>query len=94
MTQSLKDAEQMVGQLIAETNSSQFEATWRYELTSDVDNIEVAAEDGTNTLRIHPCWLRYVVAQGDFKSCVADEISAWRLLDQLCGTASLSSTAA
>jgi hypothetical protein len=27
------------------------------------------------------------VAQGDFKSCVADEIAAWRLLAQLTGTA-------
>ena len=87
MTHSLSDAEQMVRQLIDDTNRSQFEAQWRYELTSDVDNIEVASEDGVNTLRIHPCWLRYVVAQGDFKSCVADEIAAWRLLAQLTGTA-------
>ncbi|HEY1444587.1 MAG TPA: hypothetical protein VGF51_06790 [Acidimicrobiales bacterium] len=87
MTHSLSDAEQMVRQLIDDTNRSQFEALWRYELTSDVDNIEVASDDGVNTLRIHPCWLRYVVAQGDFKSCVADEIAAWRLLAQLTGTA-------
>jgi hypothetical protein len=87
MTHSLSDAEQMVRQLIDDTNRSQFEPLWRYELTSDVDNIEVASDDGVNTLRIHPCWLRYVVAQGDFKSCVADEIAAWRLLAQLTGTA-------
>jgi hypothetical protein len=87
MTHSLSDAEQMVRQLIEDTNRSQFEAMWRYELTSDVDNIEVATDSGINTLRIHPCWLRYVVAQGDFKSCVADEIAAWRLLAQLTGTA-------
>ena len=87
MTHSLSDAEQMVRQLIEDTNRSQFEARWRYELTSDVDNIEVVSEDGANTLRIHPCWLRYVVAQGDFKSCVADEIAAWRLLAQLTGSA-------
>ena len=87
MTHSLQEAEQMVRQLVEDTNHSQFEATWRYELTSDVDNIEVATDDGVNTLRIHPCWLRYVVAQGDFKSCVADEISAWRLLAQLTGAA-------
>jgi hypothetical protein len=87
MTHSLSDAEQMVRQLIDDTNRSQFEALWRYELTSDVDNIEVASDNGVNTLRIHPCWLRYVVAQGDFKSCVADEIAAWRLLAQLTGTA-------
>jgi hypothetical protein len=87
MTHSLSDAEQMVRQLIDDTNRSHFEASWRYEITSDVDNIEVAADGGVNTLRIHPCWLRYVVAQGDFKSCVADEIAAWRLLAQLTGTA-------
>jgi hypothetical protein len=87
MTHSLSDAEQMVRQLIDDTNGSQLEPRWRYELTSDVDNIEVATQGEMNTLRIHPCWLRYVVSQGDFKSCVADEISAWRLLAQLTGTA-------
>lgn len=87
MTHSLSDAEQMVRQLIDDTNRSHFESRWCYELTSDVDNIEVSTESGTNILRIHPCWLRYVVAQGDFKSCVADEIAAWRLLAQLTGTA-------
>jgi hypothetical protein len=87
MTHSLSDAEQMVRQLIEDTNRSQFESTWRYELTSDVDNIEVAPDGDVNTLRIHPCWLRYVVTQGDFKSCVADEIAAWRLLAHLTGAA-------
>ncbi len=87
MTHSLSEAEQMVRQLIEDTNGSHFDASWRYELTSDVDNIEVATDSGVNTLRIHPCWLRFVVAQGDFKSCVADEIAAWRLLAQLTGTA-------
>ncbi len=87
MTHSLSDAEQMVRQLIEDTNHSHFEASWCYELTSDVDNIEVATDGDVNTLRIHPCWLRYVVAQGDFKSCVADEIAAWRLLAELTGTA-------
>jgi hypothetical protein len=87
MTHSLSDAEHMVRQLIDDTNGSQLEPRWRYELTSDVDNIEVVTQGEMNTLRIHPCWLRYVVSQGDFKSCVADEISAWRLLAQLTGTA-------
>jgi hypothetical protein len=87
MTHSLSDAEQMVRQLIDDTNGSRDEDTWRYELTSDVDNIEVATESGIHTLRIHPCWLRFVVTQGDFKSCVADEIAAWCLLAQLTGTA-------
>jgi len=90
MTDSLKIAEQMVVQLIATTNRSHAGATWRYELTSEVDNIEVVAGHGdtdVHTLRIHPCWLRYVVSQGDFKSCVADEIEAWYLLARLTGEA-------
>ena len=37
----------------------------------------------SQTLRIHPCWLRYVVAQGEFQCCVADEIEAWYLLERL-----------
>jgi hypothetical protein len=87
MTHSLEIAEQMVRQLIAAANRSHADADWRYELTSDVDNIEVVPEPGTrsHTLRIHPCWLRYVVSQGDFKSCVADEIEAWHLLVRLTG---------
>jgi hypothetical protein len=84
---NLSNAEQMVRQLIADANCTHFETCWRYELTSDVENIEVVVDGGTNTLRIHPCWLRYVVAQGDFKSCVADEIEAWYLLARLTGTA-------
>ena len=91
MTYDLKIAEQMVKHLIADANRSHFEASWRYELTSDVDNIEVATGPGVHTLRIHPCWLRYVVAQGDFKSCVADEIEAWYLLERL--TAEVTSAA-
>ena len=86
MTQNLKIAEQMVMHLIAETNRNQhrYEPKWCYELTSDVSNIDVVTEPaGTKILRIHPCWLRYVVSQGDFKSCVADEIMAWCLLEQL-----------
>ncbi len=85
-TQSLSNAEQMVRQLVTDASDSH-RAEWRYELTSDVGNIDVATDDGAQVLRIHPCWLRYVVAQGDFKSCVADEIEAWYLLAQLTGTA-------
>ena len=87
MTDTLRVAEQMVRDLIAETNRAHLDATWRYELTSDVDNIAVTSEQGVHTLRIHPCWLRYVVAQGDFKSCVADEIDAHYLLAHLTGQA-------
>jgi hypothetical protein len=83
MTQNLKIAEQMVKRLIAETHRAQFQITWNYELTNEVDNIDVLVDHSTHTLRIHPCWLRYVVSQGDFKSCVSDEITAWYLLDEL-----------
>ncbi len=87
MTPSFRSAEQMVSQLISEANQSHAGAGWSYELTSDVDNIEVVPELGipAHTLRIHPCWLRYVVSQGDFKSCVADEIEYWHLLARLTG---------
>jgi len=82
MSQNLKIAEQMVKRLIADTNQEHFGTTWRYELTSEVDNIDVVVEHDTNTLRIHPCWLRFVVAEGDFRSSIADEITAWYLLDE------------
>ena len=90
MTDSLKIAEQMVKELIAATNRSHAGEAWRYELTSEVDNIEVVTGHGngdTHTLRIHPCWLRYVVSQGEFASCVADEIEAWYLLEFLTSRA-------
>jgi len=91
MTDSLESAEQMVVHLIDAANRSHTKGTWHYELTSEVDNIEVVSGPGTgtgtdtHTLRIHPCWLRYVVAQGEFKACVADEIEAWYLLARLTG---------
>jgi hypothetical protein len=88
-TDSLEGAERMVGQLIDAANRSHTEGTWHYELTSEVDNIEVVTDPGSRShnLRIHPCWLRYVVAQGEFKACVADEIEAWYLLARLTGHA-------
>ena len=83
MTNSLKAAEGRVQRLISRTNRSHGTTTWSYELTSEVDNIEVVSGRRSHTLRIHPCWLRYVVAQGEFQSCVADEIEAWYLLKRL-----------
>src|SRR6202451_4123107 len=77
-------ARDMVERLITSVNRSHSrDAIWHYELTSDVDNIEVVSGPGSHLLRIHPCWLRYVVAQGEFRCCVADEIEAWYLLKQL-----------
>ena len=87
MTSSLKSAEEMVEHLIASANRSHGAASWEYELTSDVGNIEVTSRGRTHTLRIHPCWLRFVVAQGEFQACVADEIAAWYLLEHLTGEA-------
>jgi hypothetical protein len=78
-------AEQMVRDLIAETNRAHLDATWRYELTSDVGNIAVTSEGSAHTLQVHPCWLRYVVTHDDFKSCVADEIDAYYRLTRLIG---------
>ena len=83
MTSSITVAEARVRRLIARANSAHLGARWSYELTSEVDNIEVASGPRGQTLRIHPCWLRYVVAQGEFQCCVAVEIEAWYLLDRL-----------
>ena len=50
MTDSLEAAEQMVVELIASANQVHTEATWRYELTSEVENIEVVSRaEGTHT---------------------------------------------
>ena len=83
MTNSITVAEAMVRRLITRANLAHVGARWSYELTSDVDNIDVASGPRGQTLRIHPCWLRYVVAQGEFQCCVADEIEAWYLLEKL-----------
>jgi hypothetical protein len=83
MTNSITVAEAKVRRLIARANLAHVGANWTYELTSEVDNIEVASWPRGQVLRIHPCWLRYVVAQGEFQCCVADEIEAWYLLERL-----------
>ena len=83
MTNSITVAEGMVRRLITRANRTHVGASWSYELTSEVDNIEVVSKQGHHTLRIHPCWLRYVVALGEFRCCVADEIEAWYLLERL-----------
>jgi hypothetical protein len=89
MRNNLEAAENMVRALIASTNRSRGTSAWSYELTSDVENIDVVPGRGTHLLRIHPCWLRYVVAQGEFQSCVIDEIEAWYMLEQLTSKAPL-----
>jgi hypothetical protein len=83
MTNSITVAEARVRRLITRANCAHVGGCWSYELTSEVDNIEVVSRARTHTLRIHPCWLRYVVAQGEFQCCVADEIEAWYMLERL-----------
>ena len=87
MTNSITVAEARVQRLIARANRAHVGAGWCYELTSEVDNIEVVSGPGSHTLRIHPCWLLYVVAQGEFQCCVADEIEAWYELERLTAEA-------
>ena len=69
------------------TNRSHAADTWRYELTSEVDNIEVGAgARGPHPHAAHPPLLAALrVSQGEFKACVADEIEAWYLLARLTG---------
>ncbi len=38
---------------------------------------------GAKTLEINPTWLRFVVERGDVTACVADEIVAWYLIQEL-----------
>jgi hypothetical protein len=83
MTNSTTAAEGMVRRLITRVNRSRGTTAWSYELTSEVDNIEVVSGPGSHILRVHPCWLRYVVAHGEFQCCVAGEVEAWYLLQQL-----------
>ena len=84
MTNSLTVAEGMVRRLIARANRSHVGAS--LELRAHQRGGQHRGGVGTrqtHTLRIHPCWLRYVVAQGEFQCCVADEIEAWYLLERL-----------
>jgi hypothetical protein len=90
MTNSIAAAEGMVQRLIARTNCAHVGGDWSYELTSQVDNIEVVSGRWSHMLRIHPCWLRYVVAHGEFQCCVADEIEAWYLLERLTAVSTVS----
>ena len=83
MTNSITVAEGMVRRLIPSQSDPR---RWQLELRAHQRGRQHRGglEHGTHhTLRIHPCWLRYVVAQGEFQCCVADEIEAWYLLEQL-----------
>jgi hypothetical protein len=85
MSTTQQTAEERVARLIEDTNLANGEALkpWNYELTVEVANIGVAATDVAQTLQINPDWLRFVVSSEDFKACVADEIVAWYLIQEL-----------
>ena len=89
MRTTCKTAEEHVQRLIAVTNRNHIECAgspWEYKLTTEVDNIGVVVTPTAKTLQVNPCWLRFVVESDDFKVCVADEIIAWYLIQELTGS--------
>jgi hypothetical protein len=88
MTTTCKSPKDWVAILIDETNRTHAECAvtpWDYELTTQVHNIGVAVTEKAKTLLVNPSWLRFVVESGDFVACVADEIVAWYLIEELTG---------
>ena len=86
MTTATETAEECVAVLIRETNRIRLESAvtpWNYELTTEVHNIGIIVTDHSKTLKVNPCWLRFVIESGEFKDCVADEITAWYLIQEL-----------
>jgi hypothetical protein len=85
MSTTMQTAEDRVAELIEETNRTNGGCLncWAYELTTEVANIGVIDTPASQTLRVNPEWLRFVVSSGDFKACVADEIVAWNLIREL-----------
>jgi hypothetical protein len=88
MTTTCKSAEDCVAILIDETNGAQVESAvtpWYYELTTQIHNIGIVVTETSKTLLVNPAWLRFVVESDDFEACVADEIVAWYLIQELTG---------
>jgi hypothetical protein len=88
MTTTCRSAEARVAALIQETNWAHIDSAvtpWCYELTTEVHNIGVVVGPSSKTLQVNPLWLRFVVEGGDFKACVADEIVAWYLIEEITG---------
>jgi hypothetical protein len=87
MTTTLQRAEEKVAALIEATNRLYIDhgTSWRYELTTEVDNIGIWVTGSSQTLQVNPHWLRFVVSSGDFQACVADEITAWYLIGEFTG---------
>jgi len=86
MITTFKKGEEHVATLIEVTNFTHADSAvspWSYELTSDVHNVSVMVAAASKTLKVNPTWLRFVVESGDFTACVADEIVAWYLIEEL-----------
>jgi len=86
MITTFKKGEEHVATLIDLTNRTHADSAvspWGYELTSDVHNVAVIVTAASKTLKVNPAWLRFVVESGDFTACVADEIVAWYLIEEL-----------
>jgi hypothetical protein len=83
---TFKKGEELVATLIDLTNRTHADSAvspWGYELTSEVHNVGVVVAAASKTLKVNPTWLRFVVEGGDFTACVADEIVAWYLIEEL-----------
>jgi hypothetical protein len=86
MTTTCRSAEECVQRLIDDTNRRHVgcaDTPWSYRLTTEVDNIGIVVTETDKTLKVNPCWLRFVIESDDFKVCVADEIVAWYLIQEL-----------
>jgi hypothetical protein len=86
MITTFKKCQACVATLIDETNRTHADSAvspWRYELTTEVHNVGVSIASTSKTLLVNPNWLTFVVDAGDFKACVADEIAAWYLIEEL-----------
>ena len=86
MITTFKKGEERVATLIEETNRTHGDSAlspWCYELTTEVHNVGVMVAGASKTLKVNPAWLRFVVQSGDFTACVADEIVAWYLIQEL-----------
>ncbi len=89
LTTTCRDAERRVAILIDETNRIHVESPvtpWGYELTVRIHNIGIVTTETSKTLLVNPSWLRFVVEVDDFQACVADEIVAWYLIQDLTST--------
>jgi hypothetical protein len=83
---TFRKGEERVAALIDETNRTHADSAaspWAYELTTEVHNVGVMIGDELRILQVNPNWLTFVVDGGDFKACVADEIVAWYLIEEL-----------